>query len=359
MRRVAFLILAGCLSCCRPPSGEQRASGRTKVIDSHVHITPTEECMERALKIFERAGVDMFCTKSAGHYGSGRFSATAAAAARLGGRMAFFANIDWSGFGTPGWTERELDRLEKAAAAGARGIKIFKNLGLRVRDQDGKLVAADDPRLDPIISKCGELGLIVAIHTADPEAFFQPPTPDNPRYLELLLAPSWSFHGKEFPSRSELLAQRNRLIERHPGTTFLGIHLANDPEHLDEVAGWLDRFPNLYVDISARIPEIGRHPPEQVRSFFIRYQDRILFGTDLVVSPDGLQLGSVSIFPQDDDDAVEFYRAHYRYLETYGHGLEHPTPVQGEWKVDGIALPEEVLTKIYRTNALKLIWNRE
>ncbi len=312
--------------------------------------------MERALRIFERSGIERFCTKSAGFFPSERFRATVELQKRLGSRFAFFANLDWRGIDDPRWAERECKRLEKAKEAGARGVKIFKNLGLGVRTADGKLLPIDDARMDPIMETCADLGLIVAIHTGDPKVFFQDPGPENERYMELLFAPGWSFFGGDYPPRDELLQARNRLIARHPRTTFLGIHLANNPEDLDAVDRWLDQYPNLYVDVSARLGEIGRHPPEKVRAFFVKHRERILFGSDLVVNPDELQLGSLSIFPQDEDDAVRFYRAHREYFETDRKQIDHPTPIQGYWKVDAVGLPEEVLEKFYRGNALRLIW---
>jgi len=202
---------------------------------------------------------------------------------------------------------------------------------------------------------------VVAMHPmvkTHPKVFFDPPTPGNERYLELLFAPSWSFHGKDYPSRQALLEARDRLVERHPKTTFLGIHLANNPEDIDYVDRILTKYPNLYVDVSARLGEIGRHPADKVRKFFIKHQDRILFGTDLVVSPAGLQLGSLSIWPDDDTDADRFFQAHREYFETDKKGIDHPTPIQGDWKVDAINLPKDVLEKFYVKNAERLIWNQ-
>lgn len=348
---ITLLTLSGCQG--RP--GHEKRSLRP-IIDSHVHIVPTPACLKRALKIFDAAGVTRFCVKSAGYYPTARFMATVEIAKQLGSRFAFFANVDWRGIDDPAWPQREAQRLAKEVALGARGIKIFKNLGLGVRTADGKLLAVDDARLDPLMKRAAELGVVIAMHTSDPQAFFEPPTPDNERYLELLFAPSWSFYGKDFPSRAELFAARERLIARHPQTTFLLIHLANDPEHLDYVARLLDAHPNVYVDTSARIGEIGRHPADQVRKFFINYQDRILFGSDLVVDPGGLQLGSLSTLPDDDNDAARFYAAQREYFETAQHRIDHPTPIQGDWKVDAINLPADVLEKLYVKNARKLIW---
>jgi predicted TIM-barrel fold metal-dependent hydrolase len=326
------------------------------IIDSHVHITPTTESIDRALSIFEANNITKFCTKNAGFAGSNRFRATINIKKRLGDRFAFFVNINWQGFGLPGWTQREIARLENGIRQGARGVKIFKNLGLGVRTPDGKLVSLEHPQIAPLLEKVGQLGAIVAIHTADPLAFFEPPGPRNERYIELLFAPSWSFYGKDFPSRAELLAGRDRLLARHPQTTFLGIHFANNPEDLNYLDNLLSKHKNLYIDTSARLGEIGRHPTDKVRAFFIKHQDRILFGSDLIVGPSGLQLGSLSIWPDDDSDADDFYQAHREYFETDHRQIDHPTPIQGDWKVDGIKLPKDVLKKLYSKNAEQLIW---
>jgi predicted TIM-barrel fold metal-dependent hydrolase len=361
----ACLVLALAAGGCREPrdgaDGGPAApstipAGRLPIVDSHVHLLPTPKALARALALFDQVGVTRFCAKSAGAPGTGRYRATLAIQRRLGERFAFFVNPDWDGFGQPGWSEREVSRLEAAARDGARGVKIFKALGLSVRDPEGKLVAVDDPRLDAYFEAAGRLGLIVAIHTSDPRVFFDPPGPRNERHLELLFAPNWSFAGEGLPGKDELLAQRDRRLARHPGTTFLGIHLANSPEDLGYVARLLAAQPNLWVDTSARVPEFGRHPPAEVRAFFLAHQDRILFGSDIVIDEDGYQLGSLSIWPDEDVDAVRFYQAHRDYFETARRGLRHPTPIQGAWTVDGIGLPREALDKLYRRNAERLIW---
>ncbi len=357
MRRILYMTVLWLLMACPKPAEDEVAPpGLVEIIDSHVHLAPTEECLERALRLFERNRVTRFCTKSAGSPGTRRFRATLAIKRRLGERFAFFANLDWRGVDQPGWAEREAARLESAVAQGARGVKIFKALGLGVRTGDGKFLAVDDPRLDPIMTRAAELGAIVAIHTGDPKVFFESPGPRNERYFELLFAPSWSFHGEDIPSRRKLLDARERLISRHPKTTFLGIHLANNPEDLDYADRLLDAHPNLYLDTSARLGEIGRHPADEVRALFVKHQDRILFGSDIIIRPDGYQLGSLSIWPDDESDADRFYRAHRLFFETGRRGIDHPTPIQGYWTIDGIDLPPAVLRKIYVTNAQKLIF---
>ncbi|MFH1131417.1 MAG: amidohydrolase family protein [Pseudomonadota bacterium] len=326
------------------------------IIDSHVHITPLEPVLQFAHNIFSRVNVVKFAVKSAGIPGEPRFEATVEAANVFGENMAFFSNIDWEDVDNPRWAKREADRLEYAVKKGASGIKIFKALGLGVRLENGELLKVDDPRLYPIFERAGKVGAIVAWHVADPVAFFKPVDKNNERFDELSMAEDWSFFGKDYPSHDELLAARDRVLKRFPNTTFLGIHLANYPENLDYVANLLDTCPNLYVDTSARLPEIGRHPVEKTRNFFIKYQDRILFGSDFIVSVDGMQLGSVSKNPPTFDDAIDFYVAHRHFFESADKQIDHPTPIQGNWKINGIDLPPQVLNKIYYENADKLIF---
>lgn len=362
---VSFMCLSSCAREVPPavvggaeqgPPESPEALKPREVIDSHVHIFPEMTALAQALEVLDGAGVGRFVGKSAGAWGKPKFFATVAMKRVLGDRFEYFCNINWKTIDDADFAAKTARGLEKAAKAGAKGVKIFKALGLRVKTADGKLVPVDDPMLDPIFDKCGELGLIMAMHTADPVAFFEPVTPKNERWDELKMAEGWSFHGDEFPSHDELLAQRDRRIARHPKTKFLLIHLANYPEDLDYVDRLLDRFPNVWVDTSARVPEFGRHPPEKVRAFFIKHQDRILFGSDFISSPYGMQLGSVSENEPTVQDGIEFFEKHWQYFETDSKQMEHPTPIQGKWKVDAVNLPSEVLRKFYVTNAEKLIF---
>jgi predicted TIM-barrel fold metal-dependent hydrolase len=271
----------------------------------------------------------------------------------LGERMVYFPAHDF-GDTSPGFGERMAEALERKVEAGASGLKIFKALGLRHKDADGQLIPVDDPRLDPLWAKAGGLGIPVLIHTADPVAFFQPLDEDNERWEELQRHPDWHFGRPEFPDHDTLLAQRNRIIERHPDTIFIGAHLGNYPEDLAYVDACLDRYPNFYVDTCARIGEIGRHPVEEVRAFFLKHQDRVVFGTDWVLGWDA---------SPDEDVEQELmatvkrsYDAHWRFFETDERQIEYPGfPIQGRWKVDAIALPGEVLEKLYVRKGQRLI----
>jgi predicted TIM-barrel fold metal-dependent hydrolase len=251
------------------------------------------------------------------------------------GRFIVFAQIDWSKIDDPNFSQEMVAQLDDAVARGARGLKQLKDLGLSVHDKSGKLVAVDDPRLDPIWEECGRLGIPVSIHVIDPEAFFHPVDNTNERYEELIEHPDWSFNGPQFPSKESILAARDRMFAKHPHTTFVALHMANWPENLDYVSHLLDSLPNVMVEFGAREAELGRQP-RRAREFFLKYQDRIMFGTD-----NGM------------DEAM--YRNHFRWLETADEYFDYwGYPGQGRWKIYGMDLPDVVLEKIYHKNAERM-----
>ena len=264
---------------------------------------------------------------------------------RYPGRFIQFMRIDWSRIDEPGFGEAMAKELERGFKGGARGLKISKTLGLRAKDKTGKLLQVDDPRLDPIWAKCGELGIPVNIHTADPVAFWTPLDVKNERLIELMDHPQWVY-GPEFPHREELLKQRNAIVQRHPSTNFVGLHMGGAPEDLERVGKWLDKYPNFYVETGARVPELGRQP-YTARRFFLKYQDRILFGTDSTPIA-GAKLAK---------DGQEMYRIHWRWFETDDEYFDARKThhLQSLWRVYGVFLPDEVLRKLYYENAVRLI----
>lgn len=247
--------------------------------------------------------------------------------------------MDWTGADAPDFSsflDLTRQRIERLSRHGIVGFKFWKDLGLTVRDASGALIRIDDERLTPIFDFLAELGLPVMVHFGDPEAFFLPIDAKNERYEELAAHPDWSFYGAQY-GKDDLLSQRDRLFKRHPKTTFVAAHVAENSEDLQRVSAMLDACPNVLVDISARASELGRQPYSS-RNFFLRYADRILFGADLV--------------PE-----IEMYRLYYRFLETEDEYFEYPTHTsrQGRWNIYGLNLPDNVLLKIYRENALKLL----
>ena len=255
-------------------------------------------------------------------------------------RFLVFGGVDWSqwpekGNHFPAWAAGRL-RVQKER--GAQGLKIWKGLGLQVRDQHDQLVDVEDARLDPIWETAGELGLPVVIHVADPLAFFDPVDETNERWEELGQHPDWVFTSPPFPPFLHILNGLAKLVERHPQTIFIGAHVGCYAEDLAWVGALLERCPNFFVDISARIGELGRQP-YTARRFFLKYADRILFGSDM--GPD-----------------VEAYRIIFRFLETddeYFNYSAAAIPLQGRWHVHGLYLPEDVLERVYYRNAERIL----
>jgi predicted TIM-barrel fold metal-dependent hydrolase len=258
----------------------------------------------------------------------------------LGDRVLVFAGVGWERLAaSPSLGEQAALEIEQAAASGAKGLKIWKDFGLRVRDAGGKLIPVDSPRLDPVWARAGELGLPVLIHVGDPVAFFEPLEESNERWDELQRTPEWSFNRPEFPRLEALLEALENVIARHPRTIFIGAHVGCYAENLAYVGGMLDRLPNYYIDIGARAAELGRQPHTS-RRFFLRYADRILFGTDNAPDP-------------------RSYRIYYRLLETnddyfpYWHSGDRPW--QGRWYIHGLGLPDAVLQRVYYGNAARVL----
>lgn len=305
------------------------------VIDIHNHLGNLEETAYY-LEEMHKAGV-WKCVSLDGRSANDFYKEHLKASKNVSeDRFLVFFRPDLSKIDEPDFGRKEAEKLEKAVAMGVRGLKISKSLGLNLKDKSGKLVPVDDPRIDPIWAKCGELGIPVVIHVSDPKAFFTPVDEFNERYDELGAHPSWTFSGEQYPSKEEILAQRNRVIARHPNTIFIGAHMGTLPEELGRVAMWLEEYPNFYVDIDARISELGRQP-YTARRFLIKYQDRVLFGTDTRCD-------------------AEAYRIYYRFLETDDEYIDPSAGhhLQGRWMIYGLYLPDDVLEKIYNKNALKI-----
>ncbi len=266
------------------------------------------------------------------------------------GRFLTFTEPLWSRSHQAEYSKFQAEEIARAKKAGAHGLKILKTLGLYLRKDltSGPLIKVDDPRFDPMWDACGELRLPVSIHVSDPEAFFLETDRFNERFEELANHPNWSFHGRDFPSNRELLEARNRVFARHPKTQFIALHVGNNAENLASVSECLERFPNMHVEIGARIGELGRQP-RTARKFFDRFQDRILFGTDAV--PNG----------EDTPQQIfgdKLYEIYYRFLETEDEYFDYapaPVPPQGRWQIYGLGLPDGILQKVYNGNAARLL----
>ena len=311
------------------------------VIDIHNHLgggkqTLTPQRVEGYLTEMNEAGVRSVVNLDGGW--DDRLKETLAALDEAHpGRFLTFALVNFDGIDDDNWTDREVERLEKSFAAGAKGLKIDKRLGLRWRYKSGKIMPVDDPKLDRIWETCGKHKRPVVIHVSDPAAFFTPLDRYNERWHELNANPGWLFFGDQFPKREDILDALHRVIGRHPETTFINTHFGNNVEDLAAVGANLDKYPNMMVDFDARISELGRQP-YTARRFFLKYQDRILFGTDTTPRRDAFRI--YYRFLETDDEYFDSAPSHHR---------------QGFWMIYGIFLPSDVLEKIYYKNAERVL----
>ncbi|NMW23610.1 amidohydrolase family protein [Rhodanobacter denitrificans] len=339
---------------------------RFPVIDVHAHLTWSSNVRngvsvgeevtlfarpEDLLPVMDRKGVRTLVNLTGG-VGAGLEKSIRGFDQAAPGRFLTLTEPSYEHFPEPNYAQLQGDAIAHAKRVGARGLKLLKTLGLYLRERidEGPLVAVDDRRFDPMWEACAAYDMPVFLHVSDPEAFFLPTDASNERYEELSNHPDWSFYGPEFPTNAELLAARDRLIARHPKTTFALLHVGNSAENLAGVAACLDRYPNTVIDISARIGELGRQPRIAQR-FFDRYQDRIMFGTDAVPSPYGDDVPQ-QLFGD------ELYEIYYRFLETEDEYFDYapaPTPPQGRWSIYGLGLSDEVLRKVYHDNAARLL----
>jgi len=390
-RQHCSITQAGCL-CCAPPSGAGTVKGgasknplqtqpdtgknelrladfqprsmlhvpktrierpRFPVIDMHTHLTWSSNVRngisvgeeitlfaqpQDLLPVMDRKGIRTLVNLTGG-VGAGLEESIRSFDQVAPGRFLTLTEPSFACFPEPNYAQLQADAIAHAKRVGARGLKLLKTLGLYLRE-----------RIDPMWEACAALDMPVFLHVSDPEAFFLPTDATNERYEELSNHPDWSFYGPSFPSNAELLAARDRLIARHPKTTFALLHVGNNAENLAAVAACLDRFPNTVIDISARIGELGRQP-RTAKRFFDRYQDRILFGTDAVPSPYGDDVPQ-QLFGD------ELYEIYYRFLETEDEYFDYapsPTPPQGRWSIYGLNLAEDVLRKVYHDNAARLL----
>jgi predicted TIM-barrel fold metal-dependent hydrolase len=322
-----------------------KAEGGVTWGETLIYLAPPEEL----LAVMNRRNIQTLVNLTGG-YGNGLNECIEKYDKKHPGRFVTFTEPMWEKTNQPDYAKAQAAAIENAGKAGAKGLKITKVLGLYLRENvaSGALVKIDDPRFDPMWEACAAAKLPVAIHVSDPVAFFEPIDRFNERFEELNAHPDWSFHGKDFPSNAEILEARNRVFARHPKTQFIALHAGNYGENLGHVGECLDKYPNMHLEIGARIGELGRQP-RLARKFFDKYQDRIMFGTDAV--------------PHGDDTPQQvygdlLYQIYYHFLETEDEYFDYapaPVPPQGRWRIYGVGLPDKILRKVYNENAKRLI----
>jgi predicted TIM-barrel fold metal-dependent hydrolase len=307
------------------------------VIDIHSHQpTPiSTQQLAEVVKGMEANNLQILVNLSGGSGDRLKQGLAAIASSPHKDRMVLFANVlDWNNAGTPGWAARAAAQLEADIKAGARGLKVFKDLGLRIRKVDGTRLKLDDPELGPIWDVPGRLGVPVLIHTAEPQEFFEKLDYNNERWLEMSLYRDRRYPEGEFPRFEELLTERDRMFKAHPNTRFIAAHFGYRANNLAKAAKMIETMPNVYLEVAAILAELGRQP-RTAHEFFVKYQDRVLFGKDS--------------FQPDE------YPYYWRVFETTDEYFDYYRDYHAFWKLYGMGLPDDVLKKLYYKNALKLV----
>jgi predicted TIM-barrel fold metal-dependent hydrolase len=302
-------------------------------IDVHSHPRSAASNLDQLLKDMDSLNLRTMVVLDGG-FGERLKSSIKNLRARQPERFAVFCNLDFNGIDDPDWSKRAVKQLEEDVASGAQGLKIYKNLGLTLRDMKGQRIRTDDLRFSPVWSACGRLRIPVLIHTGEPKPFYDPMDKHNERWLHLKEIPSAARPPDRYPSFEQLMAEQHRVFEKHSKTIFINAHLGWYGNDLAELGRLMDRLPNMYTEIGAVVAELGRQP-RFARQWFIRYQDRVLFGKD---SWAPAEYPTIFRVLESADEYFDYYRRRHAF-----------------WQMYGLDLPDEVLKKLYYKNALRLI----
>ena len=304
-------------------------------VHEHYRADMPAERLDSLVKVHESLGLRIAVNLSGG---SGERLANMVRTYRekYPGHFAVFANVSWTGIDEPGWGERTAAQLERdVKQGGAVGLKIFKDLGMEVRDAAGNRVRVDDPRIDPVWAMAGRLGIPVLIHTGEPPSFFLPIDRYNERWLELNQFPQRARPSDRYPAFDSLMAEQHRMFRKHPRTNFINAHLGWYGSDLAHLAALMDSLPNMYTELGAVLYELGRQP-RFAKEFLTKYQDRVLMGKDIT------------------EDRSE-YHVYFRVFETNDEYFDYYRRRHAFWKMYGLGLPDDVLKKVYYKNSLRII----
>jgi uncharacterized protein len=303
-------------------------------IDVHNHQrAATPERLDRLVKDMDALNMRVMVNLSGGN-GDSLKRTVDAMKGRYPDRFIVFANLNFGGIDDPEYGPRAAAQLEQDVRNGAQGLKLFKNFGMDLKDTQGRRIQVDDPRFDPVWETCARLGIPVLIHTGEPRPFFQPQDKFNERWLELKQFPSRARPPERYPSWETLMGEQHRLFARHSNTIFINAHLGWMGGNLGELGRLMDKLPNMYTEIGAVLAELGRQP-RFAREWFIKYQDRVLFGKD-------------TWEPSE-------YWVYFRVLETADEYFDYYRKRHAFWKMYGLNLPDPVLRKLYYENAIRII----
>ncbi len=303
-------------------------------IDVHNHqygLTP--ERVDKLVADMDSINLRIMVNLSGG-YGERLKENVAILKSRYKDRFAVFANLDFSGIDDPDYPQKVANQLEQDLRNGAQGLKIFKNFGMDLKDTKGQRIHVDDPRFERVWEICAKWKVPVLIHTGEPWSFFQPIDRFNERWLELKQFPQRARPPDRYPTWETLMGEQHHLFASHPKTIFINAHLGWLGGNLAELGRLMDQMPNMYTEIGAVLAELGRQP-RFAREWFIKHQDRVLFG-------------------KDTWEPTEYYY-YFRVLETADEYFDYYRKRHAFWKMYGLDLPDEVLKKLYYKNALRII----
>ncbi len=376
---LAALLGAAFLVAPAPQQAEAPAYKTShRVINVHLHWgDPDADAVQAQIDVMDQAGVVATVNLDAGR-SDGTLPAWMELEKKHPGRLVNFAKFtakDFERVREPAFFENLVHELEKSAKLGIHGVKVWKDLGMVIRDASGALLKIDDPRLDPFWDKCGDLGLPVLLHSADPKDYWYP-LDYNSLHYGTRTEQQQFYNVPGMPRWEELIEQRDNVVKKHPKTTFIGAHFGSMTFDLQGLGERFDRFPNFYAECAARLRILGRLNPKAVRDFFVKYQDRLLFGTDgmVLTSRKSTPGKNIMVYPVDDPEWVKldtknadvvrqwkagqsrFYALHFEYFETDHREIEDPMKFETAWaRLSGAKLPPEVLEKFYHGNAERLI----
>jgi predicted TIM-barrel fold metal-dependent hydrolase len=323
-----------------------KAFAAIRPIDVHVHIFKTDPSFQALLERLHLTLMDILVMDDTLSYRKQlepQITDALALVHSSHGHIAFCTTFDPYKFSDASFAADAVKQINRDFAHGAVAVKIWKNVGMEIKDQDGKFIMPDDPKFAPIYKDIAQHGKTLMAHLAEPDVAWGPPDPSDPSWSYYQENPQWFLYNKPgFPSKQQILEARDHILAENPKLRMVGVHLGSMEKNLDDIAAHFDRYPNFAVDMAARMEYLMIAPPEKVRSFLIRYQDRVLYGTDLDIPPTANVQESL-------EDWQSTYARDWRFLAT------DETLDYGGRKVQGLQLPAPVLQKIFRDNAVRWI----
>ena len=343
MKTQATALALLCAASAMAADAQQVSPGVLGRIDAHVHVFAEARPVLDLLDRLNLVAVNV-CVVDRYEKGYEEVAPQHAMARHLaevaGGRLPWIATFDDAGFAEPGFAKSALGEVDRALAEGAHGVKVYKSLGMELRDPKGRYLLPDDDAFAAVFDGLARRGTTVYAHIAEPIAAWEPLDPKSPDYGYYKDAPAWHVHGRPgMPSKREILEARDRLLARHPTLKVVGCHLGSMEEDVDAIAQRLDRYPNFVVDTAARVTHLTLQPCEKVRAFLVKFQDRVLYGTDLGIMP-------------GQDPAATVRRLEAEYARDWAYFATGGTVDFDGREVEGLALPEPVLRRIFRENAV-------